>query len=223
MKEHGAYTPDDARTYDRDREVEPLWHAENAYVADLVKQLGASTVLDVPVGTGRFLPFYAGAQVTGVDLSDAMLSIATARVAADGLRHITLQQGSVTDLPFADRAFQLVVCWRLLHLLPPLVLRAALAEMARVCNGTLCVQVYERAPQLERTTAWAKRWMRRFGLPFAGKSQLTPWSHITAYAHSRADIEAAAAASGLGSPLRRDDLGGYEGTRVVAITWARGR
>jgi ubiquinone/menaquinone biosynthesis C-methylase UbiE len=221
MKAHGAYTPDDARTYDADRAVEPLWHAENAYVADLVQRLRARTVLDVPVGTGRFLPFYAGARVTGVDLSDAMLAESAARIAADGLRDIALQQGSVTEMPFADRAFELVVCWRLLHLLPPPVLRAAFAEMARVCGGTLCVQVYERAPQLQRTTAWAIRWLRRLGLPFAGKKQLTPWSHITAYTHARQDIEAAAAAAGLGAPTRRDDLGGYEGTRVVAVEWTR--
>lgn len=221
MKDNGAYTQNDARTYDRDRDVEPLWHAENAYVSELVHGVGARTVLDVPVGTGRFLAFYAGARVTGVDLSDAMLLEAAARVTAEGLRNVTLTQGNVTQLPFANSAFELVMCWRLLHLLPPSVLHAAFNEMARVCGGTLCVQVYERAPQMQRTTAWAFRWMRRLALPFIGKKQLTPWSHIRAYAHSREAIEAAARAAGLGAPKRRDDLGGYEGTRVVALAWTR--
>jgi ubiquinone/menaquinone biosynthesis C-methylase UbiE len=219
MKEHGAYTPQEARTYDRDREVEPLWHAENAYVESLVRRLEPISVLDVPVGTGRFLDLYGEARVEGVDLSYAMLAEASTRVAASRHAQVTLRQGSVTSLPFADRSFDLVVCWRLLHLLPPDMLRPALAEMARVCNGQMCVQVYERAPLAQRTFARALRWLRRFRLLFSQQDRLTPWSHITSYAHSREDIQAAALGAGLGKPTQVDALGVYEGTRVFALVW----
>ncbi len=219
MKQHGAYTSEEARTYDRDRAAEPLWHAENAYVESLVHRLAPRAVLDVPVGTGRFLHLFGGARVEGLDLSEAMLTEASARVIELGLSDVTLRQGSVTALPFAQHAFDLVVCWRLLHLLPQDVLPAALAELARVCRGHLCVQVYERASFGQRTLARTVRWVRRFRLLFARRTQLTPWSHITAYSHTRADIEGAAIAAGLGPPEQRDDLGGYEGTRVLALSW----
>ena len=220
MKEHGAYTGSEARSYDRDRETEPLWRIENEYVAQLVQRLSPLKVLDVPVGTGRFLATYAGASVEGIDLSEAMLAEAAERVALLRLDSVRLMQASVTALPFQDGQFDLVVCWRLLHLLHPDQLVPAFVEMARVCNGRLCVQVYERAPWKQRMAAKGLRWTRRIGLLLRRKTQLTPWSHIRVWSHSLADIEHAATCAGLGTAESRTDFGEYEGTRVTAMVWA---
>ena len=220
MKEHGAYSSFEAMTYDADREVEPLWHVENAFVhALMASHSGIASVLDVPVGTGRFLDLYGDKTVTGIDLSNAMLEEAGKRVVNLGLSQVTLQQGSVTDLPFADSAIDLVVSWRLFHLLPPDVMATALAELARVCRRTLCIQTYERAPLPLRFAAKAKRWARRMALVFSSKRRLTPWSHIRTYTHSREDIERAALAAGIGNPTNRTHLGDYDGTRVMALIW----
>ncbi|GAB3953017.1 class I SAM-dependent methyltransferase [Streptomyces sparsus] len=67
-------------------------------------------VLEVAIGTGRNLPFYAdGLTLTGIDISREMLEKARAR--ADGLgRAVTLRQGDAHRLPFEDASFDTVVC-----------------------------------------------------------------------------------------------------------------
>lgn len=223
MKEHGAYSPSEAATYEADRETEPLWLVENAFVRTLVDSTPATSVLDAPVGTGRFLDLYQGKSVTGIDLSQAMLDEAQKRATSLSLSNVVLQLGNVSELPFNNKQFGLVISWRLLHLLPPEAMAGALAELARVCLGTLCIQTYERAALSARLLAKTKRWVRRFSLTFAGKWRLTPWSHIRAYTHSRYDIEQAARDAGIGPPVVRSHLGDYEGTRVMALVWTLNR
>jgi ubiquinone/menaquinone biosynthesis C-methylase UbiE len=87
-------------------------------------------VLEVAVGTGRSLPFYAtNAVVTGVDLSPAMLDIARSR-AADLGKAVDLRTGDAEQLPFEDGSFDTVVCALGLCAIPDDV--AAIREMRRV-------------------------------------------------------------------------------------------
>jgi ubiquinone/menaquinone biosynthesis C-methylase UbiE len=87
-------------------------------------------VLEVAIGTGRNLPHYpAGAAVTGIELSPAMLAIARQRAA--GLGHdVDLQEGDAERLPFGDASFDTVVCALSLCTIPDPV--AAIGEMNRV-------------------------------------------------------------------------------------------
>lgn len=87
-------------------------------------------VLEVAIGTGRNLPFYpAGVQITGLDLSPAMLAIARTR--ADELaRPVELAEGDAHALPYEDARFDTVVCTFSLCNIPDE--RRALAEMYRV-------------------------------------------------------------------------------------------
>jgi ubiquinone/menaquinone biosynthesis C-methylase UbiE len=94
-------------------------------------------VLEVAVGTGRNLSCYPDSvRLTGVDLSPAMLDIARARAAELG-RKIDLREGDAQALPFADAAFDTVVCTLGLCGFPDD--RAAIEEMHRVLRpgGTL--------------------------------------------------------------------------------------
>jgi ubiquinone/menaquinone biosynthesis C-methylase UbiE len=87
-------------------------------------------VLEVAVGTGRNLPFYAGdVTLTGVDLSPAMLAIASRRAVELG-RDVDLRKGDAEALPFAEASFDTVVCVLSLCTIPDDA--KALAEMARV-------------------------------------------------------------------------------------------
>ena len=87
-------------------------------------------VLEVAVGTGQNLAHYPdGVEVTGVDLSPAMLAHARARAAALGLDAV-LREGDAQDLAFADGAFDTVVCALALCTIPDQ--RRALGEMYRV-------------------------------------------------------------------------------------------
>ncbi|HET9139229.1 class I SAM-dependent methyltransferase [Actinophytocola sp.] len=95
------------------------------------------SVLEVAVGTGLNLPFYPDSvQLTGIDLSPAMLALARARAAELG-RTVDLRVGDAQALPFGGASFDTVVCTLGLCGVPDE--RAAIAEMYRVLRpgGTL--------------------------------------------------------------------------------------
>lgn len=216
---HGAYSRDEACSYNRDRERESLWQIENDQVAKLVARHPDARILDVPIGTGRFLHLYHGHSVVGADLSEAMLDQARLRAREFPELNIALHEASIIALPLPASSFDLVICWRMLHLLPPEVLPDTFGELRRVCRGTVCVQCYLPAARSKRLLARLWRGIRRATLRLRGKPNLTPWSHITSYTHSRASIEAAARGAGL--QLKSfERLSYYEGTEVVIMEWS---
>lgn len=87
-------------------------------------------VLEVAVGTGLNLPCYpAEVTLTGLDLSEGMLAIARDRARRLG-RPVNLRQASAQELPFAEAAFDTVLCtFGLCAIGDP---AAAVAEMVRV-------------------------------------------------------------------------------------------
>jgi ubiquinone/menaquinone biosynthesis C-methylase UbiE len=218
MKTHGAYSEAEAESYDQDRAGELLWTLENQYVEALLQRNPTANVLDAPVGTGRFLANYAGRSVLGVDLSEAMLAVAKERGQQIAGMDLTLAKAGIHQLPSADRAWDLVICWRLLHLLSPDQLGMTFKELARVCRGQVCVQCYVPDSLQRRTAARFWRWVQRFGLIFRRRRSLTPWSHIRSFNHTADNVKAAAAAAGL-ILVREDLLGEYEGTQVLALLW----
>ncbi len=106
-------------------------------------------VLDVACGTGIVARTAAdqGATVTGVDLNEAMLTVAR-RVRPE----LDWRQGNAQDLPLADGSFDVVMSQMALMFFPEPA--AALAEMARVVRpgGTVAVLV---PGALERQAAFA--------------------------------------------------------------------
>jgi ubiquinone/menaquinone biosynthesis C-methylase UbiE len=85
--------------------------------------------LEVAIGTGLNLGLYPeDVELTGVDLSGGMLHVASAR-AADAHR-VALVQGDAQRLPFADAAFDTIVCTLALCAIPDQA--AAVTEMDRV-------------------------------------------------------------------------------------------
>jgi ubiquinone/menaquinone biosynthesis C-methylase UbiE len=86
--------------------------------------------LEVAVGTGLNLPFYpAGAELTGIDFSPAMLGVAQTRARQLG-RTVDLRQADAHALPFPDALFDTVVCTFALCAIPDE--RRAVGEMIRV-------------------------------------------------------------------------------------------
>lgn len=90
------------------------------------------SVLDVPCGTGRLLPFLRrrGHGVLWADGALAMLRQARDR---NGDRVPSLQAHALA-LPLADRSVDGIVQFRFLHHLPPQAARAALTEACRVAR-----------------------------------------------------------------------------------------
>jgi ubiquinone/menaquinone biosynthesis C-methylase UbiE len=75
-----------------------------------VCSLASGDVLEIAIGTGRNLPFYSqDVRLTGIDLSEEMLTIARCRAAALG-REVDLRQADAQALPFSDAMFDTVVC-----------------------------------------------------------------------------------------------------------------
>ncbi len=91
-------------------------------------------VLEVGVGTGMGLELYPRwAKVIGIDLSQAMLTRARARIAEFPSRdHIELREMDASATPFDDGTFDVVYAPYMLNIVPhPL---AVATEMRRVCK-----------------------------------------------------------------------------------------
>ncbi len=104
-----------------------------------------SRVLDVPCGTGRLLPFLCGLgyRVCGADSSEHMVARARRFAADHGLEDVELRAASVFDMPYADGAFDAVVCNRLLHhFAEPQTRRRALLELKRISRGPIVVSFF---------------------------------------------------------------------------------
>ena len=92
------------------------------------------TVLDVACGPGLVACAFArvARQVTGVDLTPAMIERAQVLATEQRLANVNFQIGDVLPLPFPDAAFSIVVSrFAFHHFLDP---AAVLAEMRRVCR-----------------------------------------------------------------------------------------
>jgi ubiquinone/menaquinone biosynthesis C-methylase UbiE len=109
--------------------------------------------LEVAIGTGRNVALYPPeVQLTGIDLSPAMLEIA--RRATPG-RPVDLRVGNAEALEFPDEAFDTVVFTLCLCTVPDP--RKALAEARRVLrpDGRLLLLEHVRSPI--RGVRWAQR------------------------------------------------------------------
>lgn len=102
-------------------------------IARFLTPVAGRSVLDVGTGTGRAAIALAsrGASVTGVDASAEMLAVAERRAAAAGVA-VTLARGDAHGLAFGDRAFDAVICLRVLMHAPGW--HASVAELCRVAR-----------------------------------------------------------------------------------------
>jgi ubiquinone/menaquinone biosynthesis C-methylase UbiE len=137
------YTGGIASSYEAMRTGSSDWPKEQAVVERFLRTLPAgSSIIDVPVGTGRFLEFYKafGLKPTGLDISADML--ASAKVKADALAlDIDLAKADIRHLAFADRSIDTVLCVRFVNWIDFSGFEAVMAELARVARNTIIVSV----------------------------------------------------------------------------------
>lgn len=96
------------------------------------------TILDAPCGTGVLTDLLAslGLAVTSLDISPAMLAVATERPGGRGFVRADIER-----LPFPSGSFDAVVCNRFLMHVPGELRPAVLRELCRVSRGPLVVTV----------------------------------------------------------------------------------
>lgn len=105
-----------------------------ALLQEMAEVRPADTVLDVACGPGLVACAFARScsQVTGIDITPAMIDQARQRQDEQRLNNLTWQVGDVLSLPFADGSFSLVITrYSFHHFLDP---AAVLSEMIRVCR-----------------------------------------------------------------------------------------
>lgn len=132
-----------ARAYDDRRAGTAEWHREHGAVLTLLSDLQrGSRVLDIPVGTGRYAPIYhyLGLRATGMDTSPDMLAAAQrAAEAADVSMLLRLGDALAIDAP--DRAFDAVVCTRLVNWFTADEMMRATRELIRVASVRVVMSI----------------------------------------------------------------------------------
>jgi len=118
----------------------PTIDITDARVVKVLEFLGVPShkkILDVGCGKGRFCRIMKDsgfADVVGIDASEGLI-----RVAQKNNTDITFFQANVTDMPFNDNEFDVVLCIEVLeHIVD---IQKAIAEMARILKpgGSLCI------------------------------------------------------------------------------------
>jgi len=140
-----------------DRFLVPLIFAPYAeVVADRVKGLHARRILETAAGTGiltealaRILP--SEVTITATDLNQAMINLGKVR---PGMERVTWQPADATKLPFADGAFDLIVCQFGVMFFPDK--RASFNEGFRVLSpgGTYLFVVWDDYSNMPSSPLW---------------------------------------------------------------------
>jgi ubiquinone/menaquinone biosynthesis C-methylase UbiE len=118
---------------------------EKEAVLDALEPLEGKRVLEVACGTGRFTVMLAerGADVVGMDISEAMLEQGRKKSHAAGLEDsLEFMQGDAGRLPFPDDHFDSVFAMRFFHLAPDP--EGFVAEMRRVSREQVFFDTFNR-------------------------------------------------------------------------------
>ncbi len=117
---------------------------EKRAVLDAVAPFNDERVLEVACGTGRFSVMLAerGANVTGIDISGAMLGQARQKARAAGVADtVEFMRGDAARLPFPDDAFDVTFAVRFFHLADTPA--TFLSEMRRITSDEILFDTFK--------------------------------------------------------------------------------
>jgi len=182
-----AYFRAHAAQWDRIRKLHVTDAAVEAAISDALAGKPFRSLLDLGTGTGRILELF-GSDIErglGIDLSLDMLHLARARLERSGLRHCSVRQGDIYDLPVPANSFDVVVLHQVLHYLDDGA--RAIREAARVLAPSGRLVVVDFAPhdleflrdehahrRLGFTEETVAQWMSAAGLDAVSHRSLKP-------------------------------------------------
>jgi ubiquinone/menaquinone biosynthesis C-methylase UbiE len=137
------YHGDVAKGYLEKRLQQQSWHREQEIVRELIQELPLGMkVLDVPFGTGRFVDMFLerNMDIYGVDISQDMLNAAKEAL-GPAYDRCKVHLGSAEKLPYDDKFFDLVVCFRFFGLISFAMARNVLREIHRVLRDKAIIRV----------------------------------------------------------------------------------
>jgi ubiquinone/menaquinone biosynthesis C-methylase UbiE/DNA-binding transcriptional ArsR family regulator len=131
----------------------------------------AGLLVDLGTGTGRILELMAGRvqRAIGIDVNQAMLAYARAKLDALGLRHCQVRQGDLYNLPLPDAQADIVTLHQVLHFLDDPA--RAIREAARLLRPSGRLMIVDFAPH-EMEFLREEFAHRRLGLD---PEQVTQW------------------------------------------------
>jgi ubiquinone/menaquinone biosynthesis C-methylase UbiE len=108
--------------------------------------LPITRLLDLGTGTGRMLSLLKQGykEAVGLDMSPAMLNVARALLAKEGITHAALKQGDVYALDFAPASFDTILIHQVLHFLEES--ERVIAQAARVLSSKGRLLIVDFAP-----------------------------------------------------------------------------
>src|SRR3990167_79499 len=144
LKQSGAgkYNGAIAKGYDAKRDDTEKRKAEDRIMRGMLIDLPRGTsVLDVPVGSGHFIPLYEelGFNVLGLDISDDMLREASQKASGDDT---FLRLGDARKIDLPDQSYDVAICIRLMRWLETKETQLkVLSELKRVARKRVIFNV----------------------------------------------------------------------------------
>ncbi len=182
-----AYFRSHAAQWDRIRKLHVADRAVEDAIVGALADKPFRSMLDLGTGTGRILELFGPnlERGLGIDMSLDMLLLARARLERAELRHCSVRQGDIYDLPVPPNSFDVVVIHQVLHFLDDG--GRAIREAARVLAPSGRLVVVDFAPHdleflreehAHRRLGFAdetvSQWMEAAGLDVAMHRSLPP-------------------------------------------------
>jgi ubiquinone/menaquinone biosynthesis C-methylase UbiE len=137
------YKGDVAKFYNKNRSSSLKWKREQKIMERIISNFSPNrTILDLPIGTGRLIPFYKlwNHKAYGIDISKDMLKeVSKLESSKDTI--IDLIEGNVEKIPLPNNSVDYVICLRLFNLVGASTLEKGLKEFCRVSNNRIIFQV----------------------------------------------------------------------------------
>lgn len=155
-----SYVGAPATGYDEARAKLVKWNSEQAIAEEFLGRLpSGSTLVDIPVGTGRFLEAYhrLGLRPTGMDVSPDMRRISKEKAEALGF-DIPVVEGDLRKIAAPDASFDTAVCICFLNWVNTEGARLAFSELVRVARKNLLVSIRFYAPATEMGAGGLVQW-----------------------------------------------------------------